>query len=59
MLDSVRVKVIVYGSYARDDYRENSVVDVMKIAENVHLIRQEFYVTPEVKRFINIYLIVG
>ncbi|MBQ9935773.1 MAG: MBL fold metallo-hydrolase [Lachnospiraceae bacterium] len=31
----------------------------MKIAENVHLIRQEFYVTPEVKRFINIYLIVG
>ena len=31
----------------------------MKLAENVHLIRQEFYVTPEVKRFINIYLIVG
>ncbi len=31
----------------------------MKIAENVHKIRQEFYVTPEVKRFINIYLIVG
>ena len=31
----------------------------MEIAENVHLIRQEFYVTPEVKRFINIYLIVG
>ncbi len=31
----------------------------MKIAENVHLIRQEFYVTPEVKRFINIYLIIG
>ena len=31
----------------------------MKIAENVHLIRQEFYVTSEVKRFINIYLITG
>lgn len=31
----------------------------MKIAENVHLIRKEFYVTPEVKRYINIYLIIG
>lgn len=31
----------------------------MKIAENVHMIRQEFYVTPEVKRYINIYLIIG
>ena len=31
----------------------------MKIAENVHMIRQEFYVTPEVKRYINIYLITG
>lgn len=31
----------------------------MKITENVHLIRQEFYVTPEVKRYINIYLITG
>ena len=31
----------------------------MKIAENVHLIRKEFYVTPEVKRYINIYLITG
>ena len=27
---------------------------IMKIAENVHLIRKEFYVTPEVKRYINI-----
>ena len=32
---------------------------IMKIAENVHLIRKEFYVTPEVKRYINIYLITG
>lgn len=32
---------------------------IMKIAENVHMIRQEFYVTPEVKRYINIYLITG
>ena len=31
----------------------------MKIAENVHLIRKEFYVTPEVKRYINLYLITG
>lgn len=31
----------------------------MKIAENVHLIRKEFYVTPEVKRYINIYLVTG
>lgn len=31
----------------------------MKIAENVHLIRKEFYVTPEVKRYINMYLITG
>ena len=31
----------------------------MKINEQVHLIRKEFYVTPEVKRYINIYLIVG
>lgn len=31
----------------------------MKITENVHLIRKEFYVTPEVKRYINIYLITG
>jgi len=31
----------------------------MKITENVHLIRQDFFVTPEVKRFINIYLITG
>lgn len=31
----------------------------MKIAENVHLIRKEFYVTAEVKRYINIYLITG
>lgn len=29
----------------------------MKIAENVHLIRKEFYVTPEAKRYINIYII--
>lgn len=32
---------------------------IMNIAENVHLIRKEFYVTPEVKRYINIYLITG
>ena len=31
----------------------------MKITENVHLIRKEFYVTAEVKRYINIYLITG
>ena len=31
----------------------------MKVNEQVHLIRKEFYVTPEVKRFINVYLIVG
>ena len=29
MLGSDLVKVIVYGSYARGDYRENSDVDVM------------------------------
>lgn len=31
----------------------------MKINNQVHLIRKEFYVTPEVKRYVNIYLIVG
>lgn len=31
----------------------------MKINEQVHMIRKEFYVTPEVKRYVNIYLIVG
>ena len=31
----------------------------MKITENVHLIRKDFLVTPEVKRYINIYLITG
>lgn len=31
----------------------------MRIAENVHMIRQEFHVTPEIKRYINIYLITG
>lgn len=31
----------------------------MKITEQVHLIRKEFYVTPKVKRYVNIYLIVG
>lgn len=31
----------------------------MKIMDNIHLIRNEFYVTPEVKRYINIYLITG
>lgn len=31
----------------------------MKITEQVHLIRKEFYVTPEVKRYVNIYLITG
>lgn len=31
----------------------------MKIAENVHLIRKDFYVTSEVKRYVNIYLITG
>lgn len=30
-----------------------------QINEQVHLIRKEFFVTPEVKRYINIYLIVG
>ena len=32
---------------------------MMQINDQVHLIRKEFYVTPEVKRYINIYLIVG
>lgn len=32
---------------------------MMQITNQVHLIRKEFYVTPEVKRYINIYLIVG
>ncbi len=32
---------------------------IMKIAENVHLIRKDFDVTPEVKRYVNIYLITG
>ena len=31
----------------------------MKISENLHLIRKEFYVTKEVKRYVNFYLIVG
>lgn len=31
----------------------------MRITDNVHLIRKEFYVTPEVKRYINMYLITG
>lgn len=31
----------------------------MKISENVHLIRKEFYVTQEVRRYVNIYLITG
>lgn len=31
----------------------------MKVNNQIHLIRKEFYVTPEVKRYINIYLIVG
>lgn len=31
----------------------------MKISENLHLIRKEFYVTKEAKRYVNIYLIVG
>ncbi|MGN0404621.1 MAG: MBL fold metallo-hydrolase [Bariatricus sp.] len=31
----------------------------MKISEHVHLIRQEFDVTPEVKRSVHIYLITG
>ena len=31
----------------------------MKINEQVHLIRKEFDVTPDVKRYVNIYLIVG
>lgn len=33
--------------------------EFMKITENVHLIRKEFEVTPEIKRYINIYLITG
>ncbi|MGN0165362.1 MAG: MBL fold metallo-hydrolase [Lachnospiraceae bacterium] len=32
---------------------------MMQINNQVHLIRKEFFVTPEVKRYINIYLIVG
>lgn len=31
----------------------------MKITGNVHLIRQDFFVTPKVKRYVNIYLIMG
>lgn len=31
----------------------------MRINEHVHLIRKEFHVTPEVNRYVNIYLIVG
>lgn len=31
----------------------------MKITENVHVIRNEFQVTPQVKRYVNIYLLVG
>lgn len=31
----------------------------MKVNNQVHLIRKEFYVTPQVKRYINIYLLVG
>lgn len=31
----------------------------MKITDNVYLIRKDFYVTPEVKRYVNIYLITG
>lgn len=31
----------------------------MKINNQVHLIRKEFFVTSEVKRYINIYIIVG
>lgn len=31
----------------------------MKIKEQVYLLRKEFHVTPEIKRYVNIYLIVG
>lgn len=31
----------------------------MKITDHVHLIRNEFRVTPEVKRYVNIYLLTG
>ena len=31
----------------------------MKVNEQVHMIRKEFYVTPQVRRYVNIYLIVG
>lgn len=31
----------------------------MKITENAHVIRIEFQVTPQVKRYVNIYLLVG
>ncbi len=31
----------------------------MRINEHVHLIKKEFHVTPEIKRYVNIYLIVG
>lgn len=38
---------------------ERKVGRKMQINDQVHLIRKEFFVTPEVKRYINIYLIVG
>lgn len=44
---------------ASEYLQKDSEVDIMKINNQVHLIRKEFYVTPEVKRYINIYLIVG
>lgn len=31
----------------------------MKITENVHLIRNEFQVTPQIKRYVNLYLMEG
>ncbi|MBQ9604553.1 MAG: MBL fold metallo-hydrolase [Firmicutes bacterium] len=31
----------------------------MKISENLHLIRNEFFVTPAIKRYVNIYLLTG
>lgn len=31
----------------------------MKVNNQVHLIRKSFFVTPEVKRYVNIYLLVG
>lgn len=38
---------------------KKSEAEIMKVNNQVHLIRKSFFVTPEVKRYVNIYLIVG